>query len=97
MVERLESDFDVRMIDDFVIIIDLNLGRKSVTNDIENIIQHIHKYVDLKGKTVIYRDSFYQYDQVVLNDRFKFHRFQKITPIREIFDLYDAIVICTDE
>lgn len=93
MIVRLASNFDVRVIDDFIVIVDLNLGNKSVTNDIDNIIEHVRGFVDLKDKTVIYRDSDCKYDRIVLNDLFNFDHFRSITDKRCVYDLYDAMTI----
>lgn len=48
-------------------IIDLNLGRMSVTNDIENVLTQIRKEIgkDIESLKIIYRDSVGTWDEVV--------------------------------
>ena len=55
-------------LENHVHIIDLNMGRMSVTNDAENVLAAIHKEVDLTGKTVTYRDSEGQVDRLIHED-----------------------------
>lgn len=58
MISR--ADYTYRLIDGEIIsIIDLNLGKMSVTNDIENIIRDISvkKLLNKSEFKVIYRDS----------------------------------------
>lgn len=50
-----------------IAITDLDLGNKSVTNDIENVLEDIRAELgDLAGYSVIYRDSMGRWDGVRL-------------------------------
>ncbi len=61
-----KSDFTYRENDDgSVHITDLNLGQMSVTNDAENVIEAIHKVIDLTGREVTYTDSEGQVDRLI--------------------------------
>lgn len=55
-------------------IVDQNLGRMSVTNDVENVLAAIHKQIDLTGRDVSYTDSEGQVDSLI-HDKGKFIRF----------------------
>lgn len=55
-------------------IVDLNLGRMSVTNDAENVLAQIHREIDLTGKDVTYTDSEGQVDRLI-HDKGEFLRF----------------------
>ena len=46
-------------------IVDLNLGNKSVTNDIENVLADIKQTNDLRGVTITYLDSMKDVDEIV--------------------------------
>lgn len=67
-IERPKSDYSYKKIirDGYtvVIIIDLNLGGLSVTNDIENVVEYICKKDKLKKEdcAFIYRDSLGTWD-----------------------------------
>lgn len=53
--------------DNIIAIIDLDLGNKSVTNDIDNVIDDIRTELGgLSGYCVIYRDSMGRWDGVRL-------------------------------
>jgi len=53
-----KSDYDYTIKNDgSVYIVDLNLGRMSVTNDAEQVLLEIHHHIDLTGRDVTYRDS----------------------------------------
>jgi hypothetical protein len=50
-----------------IAIIDLDLGNKSVTNDIDNVLEDIRAEVgDLAGYSVIYQDSMGRWDGIRL-------------------------------
>jgi hypothetical protein len=59
----IRSDFDFEIVEvngrDAIIIQDLNKGRMSVTNDIENVVAYIAKLNDLDPASylIVYRDS----------------------------------------
>jgi len=80
-------------INDLIVIVDLNLGNRSVTNDIENVIKEISINLLLSDKIIVYRDSNGLYDQVLLNPRGLFERFKPITERRTVIDLFDVIKI----
>ena len=54
---KRKSDYTYEVGNEFVKIIDLNLGNVSVTNNAENVLTEIQSEEDIKGKTIIYRDS----------------------------------------
>jgi len=64
------SDFDYAQTDNgFLVIIDLDLGNRTVTNDMHNVIDTLaEKGFDLHKMKVIYRDSSGLYDAVLIND-----------------------------
>ncbi len=41
----------------FLLIIDMNAGGKSVTNDIENVVADIQETKDIKDHVILYQDS----------------------------------------
>jgi hypothetical protein len=60
------SDYSYRVDPDgSVFIRDMNMGRMSVTNDVENVLLAIHETIDLTGRKVTYRDSDGQIDTVL--------------------------------
>lgn len=68
----VKADYDYKIIDGIICIEDLNRGNRSVTNDIENVIEQIKYFENIKNiKIVIYRDSEGNWDgYVVENDAF---------------------------
>ncbi len=61
-----KSDYDYTIKEDgSVHIVDLNLGRMSVTNDAEQVLMEIHHHIDLTGRHVTYRDSDGQVDSLI--------------------------------
>ena len=73
------SDYQYKVIQHFILIIDLNLGRMSVTNDAENVIAEIVREGFLvDNKYVMYRDSEGNYDRI----RTKNERFSGFGPIQ---------------
>ena len=69
-----DYSYIVNQTDNSVHILDLNLGRMSVTNDAENVLAEIHKEIDLTGRAVTYRDSEGQVDRLI-HDKGEFLRF----------------------
>ena len=58
------SDYEVvRVEEDRVFIIDLDLGNKSVTNDAEEVLKEIQFH--FPGRRLIYRDSLGKWDEMV--------------------------------
>lgn len=65
-VTKARSDYDYTIKPDGTVhIVDLNLGRMSVTNDAENVLLEIHRHIDLTGRDVTYRDSDGQVDRLI--------------------------------
>lgn len=65
-----QSDFDFNMTDlGFLIVEDLDLGNRSVTNDINNVISSLVQHgFDLRNLKVIYKDSSGIYDALLIED-----------------------------
>jgi hypothetical protein len=61
------ADYTFTIEGNVIAIVDLDLGSKSVTNDIENVIEDIRAELgDLAGYAIIYRDSTGRWDGVRL-------------------------------
>lgn len=66
-----KSDYTIIRHDGFIIIEDLNLGRMSVTNDIENVVKRLARNYSLDYTRVIYRDSDGHYFEInIAGDKF---------------------------
>jgi hypothetical protein len=54
-----EADFTYSISDNVISIVDLNLGNRSVTNDIERVLRKIERYHQgsIVGFKIMYRDS----------------------------------------
>ena len=76
--KNTSSDYEYEIIGDVVVIYDLNLGRMSVTNDIEEVIKEIGTTVDLSTRKIIYRDSCGVFDGITLNKE-RFYPINKTT------------------
>lgn len=64
---RFRADYSYTVKGSVITIIDLDQGSKSVTNDIENVLDDIRAELgDLAGYAVIYRDSMGRWDGVRL-------------------------------
>jgi len=64
---RIRADYTYTVEGSIIAIIDLDQGSKSVTNDIENVLDDIRAEIgDLAGYAVIYRDSMGRWDGVRL-------------------------------
>jgi hypothetical protein len=74
-----KSDYAIyQPYNDIVVIEDLNLGNRSVTNDIENILIELDKRIPtLHDMKIIYRDSMGIYDGIKIKDG-NFHSFYSI-------------------
>ena len=60
-----KSDYKFLVVNDILLIVDLDLGAISVTNDIENVVADIIKQgVDLEGMCIITRDTYGVYDRL---------------------------------
>ncbi|ADB43007.1 hypothetical protein [Spirosoma linguale] len=65
--EPFRADYTYTIEGSVISIIDLDLGSKSVTNDINNVLDDIRAEIgDLAGYAVIYRDSMGRWDGVRL-------------------------------
>jgi len=69
--DTLRSDYTYTVRGNVIAIIDLNRGSRSVTTDIENILDDIRRALDrdLSGYAVIYRDSMGNWDGVRIDDK----------------------------
>lgn len=72
------ADYDYQVIGNVVVIVDLNQGGRSVTNDIDNVLASIGKDVDLADKKIIYQDSCGVFDGVTLDAK-RFYPINKRT------------------
>jgi len=61
-----EADFTYSISGNVISIVDLNLGNRSVTNDIENVLRKIEHYRQgsISGFKIMYRDSEATWDGV---------------------------------
>ena len=58
------SDYEiVRIEDDRVFIVDLDLGNASVTNDAEEVFKEIKLH--FPGRRLIYRDTLFNWDEII--------------------------------
>ncbi|MBO0931910.1 hypothetical protein [Fibrella aquatilis] len=65
--QTLHADYTYTVEGNIIVITDLDLGNKSVTNDIENVLAEIRTELgELAGYAVIYRDSLGRWDGVRL-------------------------------
>lgn len=78
------ADYTYTVEGSIIAIIDLDLGSKSVTNDMENILDDIRaKLGDLAGYAVIYRDSTGRWDGVrLVGSSVEFYSLNETNPER---------------
>lgn len=70
MKTRFRADYSYSVEGSVIAIVDLDQGSKSVTNDMENVLEDIRAELgDLSGYAVIYRDSMGRWDGVRLVGR----------------------------
>jgi len=70
MKTPFRADYTYTVDDNVIAIVDLDLGSKSVTNDMENVLADIRAEIgDLAGYAVIYQDSLGRWDGVRLVGR----------------------------
>ncbi|CCH03546.1 hypothetical protein FAES_pFAES01052 (plasmid) [Fibrella aestuarina BUZ 2] len=63
----IRADYTYSIEGNIIVIVDLDLGNRSVTNDIENVLADIRTDLgSLAGYSVIYRDSMGHWDAVSL-------------------------------
>lgn len=73
------ADFEYQVLDDVIVIFDLNMGGRSVTNDIHNVLDHIEQEIGgIKGKRVIYRDSHGIFDGIGVTRNGEFTNFYSL-------------------
>lgn len=60
-----------------LVITDLNLGNKSVTNDADNVLRKIKAKGDLCSK-VIYQDSHGMWDEIIVGSAMQFMGFRSL-------------------
>lgn len=77
-----KPDYTWRQINDCVVIWDENKGNMTVTNGIEKVLKEIGKKIPLWGKTIIYRDSELEYNQVLINKYGDFQSYE--TPAKRL-------------
>lgn len=67
---RFNADYTYTVEDNVIAIVDLDLGNRSVTNDMELVLNEIRAELgDLAGLSVIYQDSMGRWDGVrLVND-----------------------------
>lgn len=69
-------DYTYEIIENILIIFDLNLGKMTVTNGIEWVLQDIKKSIPLRAKMIIYRDSIGQYNRLITTPAGEFIGFE---------------------
>ena len=82
----MNSDYIYFIKGKVLIIEDSDLGNRSVTNDIQNVLQAIKTDLDFLPETIIYKDSEGNFDGV-MHEQGKFKRFY---PVNEP-NLLDAL------
>jgi len=85
------SDFKLMLHGNVAIVVDLDLGNKSATNDIENVIRVVDQAIGLKGMTLIYRDSTKTYSRVRMTARGDFVSFTSLGLCHDLFDALEAL------
>lgn len=74
---KTNSDYIYFIKGKVLIIEDSDLGNRSVTNDIQNVLTAIHNELDFLPETIIYKDSEGNFDGVD-HDKGKFIRFYPV-------------------
>lgn len=88
-----ERDFVVRQFGALVVVVDLDNGGKSVTNDVDNVIKVVAGMTDLTECVIVYRDTQGQYELIVRHLDNTFCAFYPVSKVRPILDLFDVIEI----
>lgn len=89
-------DYEFKVMGCLLVIVDLDRGNMSVTNDIEAVIWELSRDRDLSDYAIIYRDSDYHYDRIRLKINGTFDCFESLqTNDVPTNDMYDAIVALT--
>ena len=70
MIKRPDSDFTYELERNILLIYDQDMGNRSVTNDIENVLDTISKIeeIDIRVFKIAYQDSTKRFDGVRLNN-----------------------------
>jgi hypothetical protein len=72
------ADFEIKYVDaELIFIIDLDLGNKSVTNDVENVLKKIDGIIGLHCRRLFYKDTMNRIDEI----RHEMGRFVCFKPI----------------
>jgi hypothetical protein len=80
------ADYTCTIEDDVIIIIDLDKGNATVTNDIEMVIQDlVQDGVPVDSMPIIYQDSMGVWDQVIIKNS-RFHSFKSLKKARNSKD-----------
>jgi len=74
---KTNSDYVYYLKGKVLIIEDSDLGNRSVTNDIQNVLQAIKTDLDFLPETIIYKDSLGNFDGVS-HDKGKFIKFYPV-------------------
>ena len=90
---KVHCDYKATVMGCLLVVVDLNLGNRSVTNDIESVIVALSRERDLHEYVFIYRDSERLYNLVMINPDGSFYDFAPISQWEPITDLYDVIEI----
>jgi|GEM_PF-3030794 len=86
------SDYEiVRIEDDRVFIVDLDLGNMSVTNDADNVLEEINK--NFPNRRLIYKDTLGNWDEITYNPLFE-RRLLLYVPYTEHIPKDDEITGC---
>jgi hypothetical protein len=90
MVAPGRSDYEVvRVEEDRVFIVDLDLGGKSVTNDAEEVFKEIKFH--FPGKRLIYRDSLSNWDEIIEDTHWiNYIRYFEHVPSEEEFNKFPS-------
>ena len=83
-----EADFSaIRLPHGRVLVVDLNLGSRSVTNDAPNVIQILRSALPLNtNDRVYYRDSDGLVDELVINNQLQFSTYAPV-PITQLLPI----------
>ena len=64
---KFNADWQIEnQTDEYILIRDLNLGNRSVTNDVENVVKKI--LPQLNGRRLFYRDSMGVVDEIIIEE-----------------------------
>lgn len=80
----------------FLVFADMDLGNKSVTNDIVNVIKTLgSERPEMHSTKVIYRDSFGKFDAVIIDNNNQFQSFYSLNTdsLPEAMKKYDELFL----